>query len=100
MKLPKDHECNHECDYDDDNHCELRRRLQERAKAKAQFQGDQAWAKARDMLPILHKVKEKLDSGASIVPEDIVVIQSALSIVLGEIYLRKAQSLIDGQTNL
>lgn len=97
MKLPKNHECDRNCDYEDEAHRALRRNRQTRARVKAEFQGDQAWAKAREMLPNLLQIKEKLDTGSSLIPNDIQLIQSAISLVLGEIYLRKALDYVNGQ---
>lgn len=90
MSLPHNHSCDHTCDYEDEEHKELRLRKYRCARVKAESSGDQAWAQARDMLPMLLRVQKKLDTGASIVPDDIKVIYTALSLVIGEIYLRKS----------
>ena len=91
MSLPRDHSCDNSCDYDDSDHRKLRKRLQERNTLKAEVKADQAWAKARDMLPDLLITRSKLDGDASITEADIELMRSALSLGIGEIYLREAQ---------
>jgi hypothetical protein len=93
MSLPLDHSCEgFDCEPDDEEHRELRRKLQQRAMIRANFKADQAWARARESLPALLKVRNKLDGQAPLLQEDIDVLEMAVSLLLGELFLRKAQS--------
>ena len=91
MSLPTDHKCEGPgCDPEDEDHRELRLKLQNRAKVRAGFKADQAWAKARDAMPALIRVRNKLSGKAPLIPEDVEVIEMALCLILGELFLRQA----------
>ena len=93
MSLPLDHSCEGpHCDPDDGDHKILRKTLQQRALIRADFKADQAWARARESLPELLRVRQKLDGQATLMQKDIDIIEMALSLILGELFLRKAQS--------
>ena len=93
MSLPLDHSCDGlGCVPDDADHMALRRTLQQRAMIRANFKADQAWARAREALPDLLRVRKKLDGQSTLMQDDIDVIELALSLILGELFLRKAQS--------
>ena len=93
MSLPKDHSCEgFNCDPDDEDHKILRRKLRQRAVVRANFKADQAWARARESLPALLRVRSKLEGQSPLLQEDIDVMEMALSLILGELFLRKAQA--------
>ena len=92
MSLSPDHSCDGGCDPDDEDHKRLRRKLLQRAVVRANFKADQAWARARESLPALLKVRNKLEGQTPLLQEDIDVIDMALSLILGELFLRKAQT--------
>lgn len=93
MSLPLDHSCEGpNCDPDDEDHKVLRKTLQQRAMIRANFKADQAWARARESLPELLRVRQKMDGQATLMQKDIDIIEMALSLILGELFLRKAQS--------
>lgn len=71
---------------------ELRKKLQQRAFIRADSKADQAWARARESLPALQAVRNKLASQAPLVQDDIDVIEMAISLIMGELYLRKART--------
>lgn len=91
------HTCDSYCDPEDGNHKELRKKMRARAMVKANFKADQAWAHAREAIVPLTQVREKirnmsLDEQQILHTEELEVIDMALTLILGELYLRKADS--------
>lgn len=94
MKLPLDHQCDAFCDSEDENHKELRKQIRSRAMVKANFKADQAWAHAREALGILTQIREKIRESEqpALSLKELEVINMALTLVLGELYLRQADT--------
>ena len=90
--LPLDHDCNDDCDPEDKDHWKLRDRLRGRAIAKASQNADQAWAGARERLPVIQAVCDKIAQGHPINEDETRIVLMSMNLVLGEIYLRKAMT--------
>lgn len=65
-------------------------------RLRAESTGDQAWAKARDKIDLYLTLRDKLINGDTLTPEDIVALRQAMSLILGELFLRQAQALNPG----
>lgn len=71
---------------------EERKRQIRKALVKADFNADQAWAGVRDILQDLISVREKIRSGTPLEQLELEIANIAVSLVIGEIYLREAKA--------
>lgn len=65
-------------------------------RLRAESTGDQAWAKARDKIDLYLALRDKLVNGEILTPDDMVALRQAMSLILGELFLRQAQALNPG----
>jgi len=93
MTLPSNHSCEgSNCDPEDEEHRALETKRQNQLRIRAAAKADQAWANVRGYIPELTKVRDKVKNQEPLTERDAEFIDMALCIILGELYLRKAQT--------